>query len=82
MESFRKAVGALKDSTKVGLANLNSDFKVFHNPNHDFVSFSKEFLLLLLRPTDFCSIVEGIGCCNRQGYQPRRMSPKGKARRK
>lgn len=27
MESFRKAYGALKDSTKVGLANLNSDFK-------------------------------------------------------
>ncbi|XP_042032028.1 putative clathrin assembly protein At5g57200 [Salvia splendens] len=28
MESFRKAYGALKDSTKVGLASLNSDFKV------------------------------------------------------
>ncbi|KAK6131677.1 hypothetical protein DH2020_034584 [Rehmannia glutinosa] len=28
MESFRKAYGALKDTTKVGLANLNSEFKV------------------------------------------------------
>ena len=28
MESFRKAYGALKDSTKVGLAKVNSDFKV------------------------------------------------------
>lgn len=27
MESFRKAYGALKDSTKVGLARINSDFK-------------------------------------------------------
>ncbi|CAI9099208.1 OLC1v1035993C1 [Oldenlandia corymbosa var. corymbosa] len=27
MESFRKAYGALKDSTKVGLAKVNSDFK-------------------------------------------------------
>ncbi|PIN17041.1 Clathrin assembly protein AP180 [Handroanthus impetiginosus] len=28
MESFRKAYGALKDSTKVGLAKVNSEFKV------------------------------------------------------
>ncbi|PKA61498.1 Putative clathrin assembly protein [Apostasia shenzhenica] len=27
MQSWRKAYGALKDSTTVGLANLNSDFK-------------------------------------------------------
>ncbi|MFS7967120.1 putative ANTH domain, ENTH domain-containing protein [Helianthus anomalus] len=26
-ESFRKAYGALKDSTKVGLAKVNSEFK-------------------------------------------------------
>jgi hypothetical protein len=28
MGSWRKAYGALKDSTKVGLAKVNSDFKV------------------------------------------------------
>lgn len=27
-ESFRKAYGALKDSTKIGLAKVNSEFKV------------------------------------------------------
>ncbi|KAL6521268.1 hypothetical protein OROGR_017837 [Orobanche gracilis] len=40
MESFRKAYGALKDTTKVGLANLNSEFKdldiaVVKATNHD-----------------------------------------------
>ncbi|PIN10914.1 Clathrin assembly protein AP180 [Handroanthus impetiginosus] len=40
MESFRKAYGALKDSTKVGLANLNSEFKdldiaIVKATNHD-----------------------------------------------
>lgn len=36
-ESFRKAYGALKDSTKVGLAKVNSEFKVpsFSYPYHD-----------------------------------------------
>jgi hypothetical protein len=28
MGSWRKAYGALKDSTRVGLAKVNSDFKV------------------------------------------------------
>lgn len=28
LQSWRKAYGALKDSTTVSLANLNSDFKV------------------------------------------------------
>lgn len=28
LQGWRKAVGALKDSTTVGLANLNSDYKV------------------------------------------------------
>ena len=27
-ESLRKVIGAIKDSTKVGLAQINSDFKV------------------------------------------------------
>jgi hypothetical protein len=31
MGSWRKAYGALKDSTKVGLAKVNSDFKVSGN---------------------------------------------------
>ncbi|KAK4414858.1 putative clathrin assembly protein [Sesamum alatum] len=40
MDSFRKAYGALKDSTKVGLANLNSEFKdldiaIVKATNHD-----------------------------------------------
>ncbi|CAA0821462.1 Putative clathrin assembly protein [Striga hermonthica] len=40
MDSFRKAYGALKDTTKVGLANLNSEFKdldiaVVKATNHD-----------------------------------------------
>ncbi|XP_051131627.1 putative clathrin assembly protein At5g57200 [Andrographis paniculata] len=40
MESFRKAYGALKDSTTVGLANLNSEFKdldiaIVKATNHD-----------------------------------------------
>ena len=29
MESWRKAYGAIKDSTKVGLAKINSEFKVY-----------------------------------------------------
>jgi hypothetical protein len=28
--TWRKAYGALKDSTKVGLANFNSEYKVSH----------------------------------------------------
>lgn len=40
MESLRKAYGALKDSTKVGLARINSDFKdleiaIIKATNHD-----------------------------------------------
>lgn len=31
-QSFRKAYGALKDSTKVGLAKVNSEFKVKQFP--------------------------------------------------
>lgn len=31
MKSFKKAYGALKDSTKVGLANFNSEYKVIHS---------------------------------------------------
>lgn len=31
MGSWRKAYGALKDSTRVGLAKVNSDFKVRGN---------------------------------------------------
>lgn len=30
LQSWRKAYGALKDQTKVGLAHVNSDFKVVH----------------------------------------------------
>jgi hypothetical protein len=29
--TWRKAYGALKDSTKVGLANFNSEYKVSHD---------------------------------------------------
>lgn len=32
MQSWRKAYGAIKDSTTVSLANLNSDFKVALDP--------------------------------------------------
>ena len=32
LQSWRKAYGALKDSTTVSLANLNSDFKVPLDP--------------------------------------------------
>jgi hypothetical protein len=31
--SFRKAYGALKDSTKVGLAKVNSEYKVISFPH-------------------------------------------------
>lgn len=29
LQTWRKAYGALKDQTKVGLAHVNSDFKVY-----------------------------------------------------
>ena len=32
MQSWRKAYGAIKDTTTVSLANLNSDFKVPLDP--------------------------------------------------
>lgn len=40
MESLRKAYGALKDSTKVGLARINSDFKVC------FIYFPNTFIFI------------------------------------
>lgn len=41
-QSFRKAYGALKDSTKVGLAKVNSEFKVqvfFLQDLHNYLLF-------------------------------------------
>ena len=40
-QSFRKAYGALKDSTTVGLAKVNSEFKVY------FPLFSTHFIWIL-----------------------------------
>lgn len=42
LQTWRKAYGALKDTTKVGLANLNSEFKVFS------LSFSILYLSVIL----------------------------------
>lgn len=37
MQTWRKAYGALKDQTTVGLAHVNSDFKVFFHPLINFI---------------------------------------------
>ena len=46
MQSWRKAYGAIKDTTTVSLANLNSDFKVPLDP----VSSPLRFPRIFLRP--------------------------------
>jgi hypothetical protein len=46
MQSWRKAYGAIKDTTTVSLANLNSDFKV----PLDSVSSPFRFPRIFLRP--------------------------------
>lgn len=47
LNSFRKAYGALKDSTKVGLANLNSEFKVIINFIYFILLIRNEILYYL-----------------------------------
>ena len=46
--TWRKAYGALKDSTTVGLAKVNSEFKVSHGDGDPISVDSK------LSSTDFC----------------------------
>ena len=46
MQSWRKAYGAIKDTTTVSLANLNSDFKVRLRSG----VFSPDFPGIFLRP--------------------------------
>lgn len=48
LQGWRKAYGALKDTTKVGLAHVNSDYAVFSSPCH-FLNTNKHthtFILL------------------------------------
>ena len=49
LQSWRKAYGAIKDTTKVGLAHVNSDFAVSQ--------FSILFFLLLVVAFEFYLIV-------------------------
>ncbi|KAB1204290.1 hypothetical protein CJ030_MR8G020407 [Morella rubra] len=51
-QSFRKAYGALKDSTKVGLAKVNSEFKMFSlcSIDSDVFFFGRTWTLPSLRP--------------------------------
>lgn len=65
-QSFRKAYGALKDSTKVGLAKVNSEYKVIYDlfiilyvKTHACTSMQTYFLILLkFQYIDwFCSIL-------------------------
>ena len=56
LQSWRKAYGALKDTTTVSLANLNSDFKVRppsnpHSPAHGFPRISRP-----LKPAQFVTV--------------------------
>jgi len=44
MQSWRKAYGAIKDTTTVSLANLNSDFKVPLDPVSPPLRFPRIFL--------------------------------------
>lgn len=77
LQTWRKAYGALKDHTTVGLARVNSDFKV---PIHPF-SFASKILgktTLLLSNKDlfFRFLKTGCGCGDRQGYQSCRATAK------
>lgn len=70
MGSWRKAYGALKDSTKVGLAKVNSEFKVSHG-DRDPVTVDSEFSpTVCLMPSLFVWEKKGIGYCNCEGNQP------------
>lgn len=69
--SFRKAVGALKDSTTVGIAKVNSEFKVrlhFQFSNYPLFQNSLKWWTKI----DF-EIEIGFGCCDRQGHKSRRI---------
>src|SRR5687767_8249983 len=48
MGSWRKAYGALKDSTKVGLAKVNSDFKVSNGDGGEQNGHDQETLMRFL----------------------------------
>lgn len=45
MDSFRKAYGALKDSTMVGLAKVNSDYKVRNGRKKMIYKYGFSFLV-------------------------------------
>jgi hypothetical protein len=56
MQSWRKAYGAIKDTTTVSLANINSDFKVRRIPNPN----PPDFPDLIRRSPIVCSSAEGL----------------------
>ena len=58
LPSFRKAYGVLKDSTKVGLAKVNSDFKVPLILCLSFSPFDLASLFFLQIFVDFWLIID------------------------
>lgn len=69
-QSLRKALGAIKDSTRVGLAKVNSDYKVINLIVSGYLNslIYKHDTVWLSQPLTFFS--SGIGCCNCKGYKP------------
>ena len=87
-ESFRKAYGALKDSTMVGLAKVNSEFKVllpsFFFPiilNVNSLAFQMFFHHGIQCYVWFmiwiCFLIIGFGYCYCEGHQPCWMPSQG-----
>lgn len=79
LQSWRKAYGAIKDTTKVGLAHVNSDFAVSQFSILFLFSFSFSFFFRnISRASDrffaFIIILLGVGRCCCQSHQPRRAS--------
>lgn len=89
LQGWRKAYGALKDTTKVGLAHVNSDYAVFSSPchflntnkhTHTFIllfffhCFSKYYLIRSSYLSIYRFLLIGIGRCHSQSHQPRRVS--------
>lgn len=64
-KSLRKALGALKDTTTVSLAKVNSDYKVLRFVCFCFGWFSQLMHLIFIWALNLA----GIGCCYSQSYK-------------
>jgi hypothetical protein len=69
---IRKYVGALKDTTTVSIAKVNSDYKVTMTENFRFIFRSSHVAAVVLNCSCLAilSLVTGAGYCYCEGHKP------------